>query len=269
MKIRIASDLHCCMWGNKNVEGDLKDVLPHTEDDKKSVLCLAGDVGLYTSYKYNIEPYLVALSKRFKAVCYVPGNHEWYGSSDWFGENDFWKYRNLPKNVHVLIDDFVKIDGVVFIGSTLWTDFDNRNSVAMFHAESRMSDFECITKRIGDAFSRRISPEDTVDRHYNSKKFIFDTLKMFKDKKCVVITHHMPSGLCVTEKFRGDLLNYAFHSELGNDITELGKPNIWIAGHTHSTVNTIIGETQIIINPYGYMFKETNREYNPTLIVEI
>jgi len=268
-KIRIASDLHCCMWGNRNIDEDLFEVIPFTKEDKSSVLCIAGDTGLYSSFNDTIKPYLTSLSDRFKAVVLVSGNHEWYNSSEWYDEIGVWKYQALPENVYFLQDDYVIINEVVFIGSTLWTDFNSRDEIAMFHAEHNMSDFRCIKKREGDDRVLRVTPEDTIAKHMVSKRYIFDALKIFKDKKCVVITHHMPSVLCVDKQYEGSLLNYAFYSELGPEIVTACKPDIWIHGHTHSSVDVLVGKTNIICNPFGYKDREENRNYNPILIREV
>jgi hypothetical protein len=51
---------------------------------------------------------------------YVPGNHEFYGHDiDLTAELE----AAAPENITVLSDDLLVLDGVRFLGSTLWTDF--------------------------------------------------------------------------------------------------------------------------------------------------
>lgn len=55
-------------------------------------------------------------------VIYVPGNHEYFGC-EILSNNKKMKSLAKNSNVHVLINDSVEIDGVLFVGATLWTDF--------------------------------------------------------------------------------------------------------------------------------------------------
>lgn len=76
-----------------------------------------------------------------RPVIYVPGNHEFYG-------HDINLAAELrvaaPENIAVLSDDVLLLDGVRFLGSTLWTDFklhgEGEARFARQHAR------RCITK---------------------------------------------------------------------------------------------------------------------------
>ena len=57
-----------------------------------------------------------------KPVLYVLGNHEFYGSSI-DGAAAELKRLCAGTHVHVLDDSEIVIDGVRFLGTTLWTDF--------------------------------------------------------------------------------------------------------------------------------------------------
>jgi predicted phosphodiesterase len=84
----------------------------------------------------------------------------------------------------------------------------------------------------------------------------------------VVLTHHGVSPLSINEKYRGDKLNYAFMSDLSNDIIDHG-PDIWVHGHTHNSFDYTLGKTRVIVNPYGYKDVEANPEYNRNLLIDI
>ena len=83
-----------------------------------------------------------------KPVLYVLGNHEFYGSSI-DGAAAELKRLCAGTHVHVLDNDEVVIDGVRFLGSTLWTDFmlfgdGGERAAAIEEAQRLMRDFSRI-----------------------------------------------------------------------------------------------------------------------------
>src|SRR5512143_1606393 len=103
MRIRILSDLH--------IDFGTVD-LPHVEAD---VTVLAGD----------IRPGKAALEwirRSFPAeqpIIYVLGNHEFYGNALPKLIDDL-RRMSADSNIHVLENDCLNIDGVRFLGCTLW-----------------------------------------------------------------------------------------------------------------------------------------------------
>lgn len=82
MKIRIYSDIH----QELHREDKLFDI-PLLDDDKNTVLILAGDIDYL---KFGLE-LANRHSEQFKAVIYVPGNHEYYNDSKGkLGEEKRW-----------------------------------------------------------------------------------------------------------------------------------------------------------------------------------
>ena len=53
-------------------------------------------------------------------VVYIPGSHDFYGH---YVRDIGQLPAAAPANIQVLSDDTCEIDGVRFLGSTLWTDF--------------------------------------------------------------------------------------------------------------------------------------------------
>ena len=273
MLIRVNSDLHCEFWTYNKFEKQLDAVIPPMEEDKQSILVLAGDVGLFYKYDSTIKPALSLLAKRFKHVLYVFGNHEFYNSCLLGQNKDILSHRSVPKNVHLLDDDYFILDDVLFIGATLWTSFNNRNPLSMYNGESKMNDFRCIKKSISDTpygRSINISAEDTVDYFDKSLSFIKSALTMdqFRNMGKVVITHHSPSLQSIHERYRGDLLNDAFSTDLSGFIIDYA-PDVWIHGHTHDSYDYIIGKTNIICNPFGYHAVDVNKGYNSRLLIDL
>ncbi len=185
--------------------------------------------------------------------------------NDFFGRIHELKTKlSLPANVHFLENESVDINGVLFIGATLWTDFLGKDFFKMQYARKNMNDFVVIKKADGT----RLMPEETVDLFQESKQFIFEKLAAAEEKKTVVVTHHGVSPLSIHERFRGDSLNCAFMTDLSSEIIDHG-PDLWVHGHTHNSFDYSLGKTRVVVNPYGYKEVEVNPQYDKQLIIDI
>jgi len=197
---------------------------------------------------------------------YVAGNHEFYRGSIKEGLEDGRAAASTFSDVHFLENDFVIIEGVRFLGATLWTDYrlEGHQQMAMFHAQDRMNDHRAISLQRKPW--KRFTPSEAARMHQESKIFIESALKADRQIPTVVVTHHSPSRGSVHERFRGDLLNAAFSSDL-EELIEMGSPALWVHGHTHDSFDYTIGETRIVCNPRGYGTENPN--FDPGMIVEV
>ena len=73
--------------------------------------------------------------------------------------------------------------------------------------------------------------------------------------KIVVVTHHLPTRLVVAPEHKGSRINSAFSTELGEFIVD-SRINTWIYGHSHTNIDTVIGNTKIVSNQIGYTFRD-------------
>ena len=255
MLVRPFSDIHDEFWPANKIARILGIVVPPLPTDKETVALIAGDLGL----AHRQETWLKALSifsKQFLAVIYVEGNHFFYHNDFFRRIHELKNTLSLPKNVHFLENESVEINNVVFIGATLWTDFQGKDFFKMQYARKNMNDFVVIKKPTG----QRLLPEDTVDLFYESSKYIFDAIRDAGRKRTVVVTHHGVSPLSIHERFRGDSLNSAFMTDLSNEIIDHG-PDLWVHGHTHNSFDYMLGKTRVIVNPYGYKDVEVNPQF--------
>lgn len=263
MKIRIISDIHLEFFENDDFELDI------TEDESNTILILAGDICVAAKanrFKYFFKN----VSERFHTVLYVFGNHEFYGSS----------IKSTPEKIEDILEDFTniivlenstfRIDDIVFVGATLWTDFDDNDPTCVFDSKRFMNDFKRIRHGpSSEPWRWRFSPENAYVIHKESKEFIFNTLANGSDsKKFVVITHHAPSSLSVAKQFKGEILNGAYFTELSNEILD-NQPALWIHGHTHFSFDYMLDNTRVICNPYGYKNLDYNKEFNQNMIIDI
>lgn len=249
MKLYILSDIHL----------EFSTFEPFTID--ADVVVLAGDIGKKSNGIFWAR-------EKFpdKEIIYVPGNHEFYGAQR---EDTLTLMRIAAEQckVHLLDNDEVVINGVRFLGSTLWTDFllfgEDSKKDAMYTGKMFVNDFRLIHEGI-----MLFTPLLSTQLHERSLAWLTEKLDTPFDGKTVVVTHHLPSALSVVERFKDSALSACFASNLDH---LFGKMNMWIHGHTHDNLDYVVNGTHVICNPRGYDTYRgiENVHFNPKLVVEI
>jgi len=233
MKIQIMSDLHN-EFGHKPVV--------RTDAD---VIVLAGDINVKTS----AIPWILDVYKN-TPVIYIAGNHEYYhGDLPIIDEQIKKAARNT--NIRFLQNKMTIIDGVRFLGTTLWTDFHfygmELRDYYMRIADRGMNDFATIKYN-----KKRFTSEKSFELHVEARNFLKTHLQRMFDGKTVVVTHHAPFNGAVNVNFKNNPLNPAFVVDM-TDLMLEHEPDLWIYGHTHDTFKDIyVGKTRIVSNPRGY-----------------
>ena len=262
MKVRVVSDLHleCC---------DRGDGLPNLGEG--DVLILGGDILCAHHFKKNgplnriYSDFLNKCVQNFNEVLYIAGNHEAYA----YNYEGSWNVlkEHLPSSIHILENDYVKINNWLFLGCTLWTDFRNGNTLEMMEAGQCMNDYKSI--RITSKY-RKMNPDDTYGFHKKSKQFMLETLKEFQNENIWVLTHHGPSYQSVHPKYKNyGIANGAYVSDLDDLIINNPQIKYWSHGHTHESFDYMIGDCRIICNPRGYYPVEVNPNFNENLEIEL
>lgn len=269
MKIDLISDVHLEF-------GDL----PIENRNDADVLIMAGDICVAEDLHNHAEDDSVHLGQRaeaartyrafFRRVCeqypnviYVMGNHEHYhGKVDQSRDVFLTEFERMGLPIRLLERETLEINGVTFIGSTLWTDFNSNNPISMYECQSMMNDYRII--RVARDNYRRLRPQDTLDEHIKNKNYIKETLKSTKGP-VVVVGHHAPSLQSVKPRYENEFhLNGAYRSNL--DEIMLAHPNIklWVHGHTHEVFDYEIGFTRVVCNPRGYInYERGSHESEP------
>lgn len=262
MKIRYMSDLH--LEFETYSKGEI--VFPNTyfsvpeqEDDAETILILAGDIGLIEK-KHTYVHFFDKVSKQFKAVIYVPGNHEYFHGVLDTGVRKL--RENLQDmNVHVLDNDSVRIDGQLFVGATMWTDFKNENPSIMIQAVGFMADYDVIRAINENGSHLKLRPDRILAEHKKSIAYLHETLA--NSNGAVVVTHHLPSFQSVNvDKWGYDFSNFYYFSDLDEMAYEY-KPKLWFHGHTHDNCDYMIDETRVLCNPRGYIGHQLNYSFDP------
>ena len=257
MKVHVLSDLHL-------EHGDFR--MPEVDAE---ILVLAGDI----SVGVDTITYLNSISSQYKAIFYVPGNHEYYRNN--MEELDKRLMSEAVDNVFNVSRggsaSYVDDDGNVyqFFGKTLWTDMKlfegvhNQDMVdqVCFNA---LSDFHYIQVSKNEKMSVQAFKQLHSEQLYSL--FMQLMYNMDKKRKNIVITHHMPSSRSVQERYEKDILSAVFASDLDKFIEDF-QPDYWICGHTHDAHRYNTGKTEVICNPRGYPYEHTG--FDPELVIEL
>lgn len=257
MKIKLFSDLH--LEFSKNEFDHIH--LAHP-DDAETTLLLAGDIALGTQSKLFIEE----MCKHFKYVLMTCGNHEFYHHDIKKVVKEFydWELEGAPKNFHFLYNDERILDGVRFIGGTMWTSFNNGDLMVMDAAHRGMNDYAKIY--YGDSI---IAPAQILDEH---NKFMEFLVKKFDEPfggSTVVMSHHSPGNILKRKHRLDNLLDYCYFAELEDYIGNADIAKIWVHGHIHRNWDYMINKTRVLCNPYGYWGYATNKDFDRGFIVEV
>lgn len=200
-----------------------------------------------------------------KPVLYVPGNHEFYGGS-LAGTVEELKRLCAGSRISVLDNDAAVLDGVRFLGSTLWTDFmlfgdGEQRSTAMREGARFMRDFERIES---------FTPAQSAQLFARNAAWLARKLAERHAGPTVVVTHHAPSPRSIHPRFVGSPLNACFVSD-AEHLVDGRRCALWIHGHTHDSFDYRLNGTRVLCNPRGYAKHgvNENERFDPGLVVEV
>jgi len=274
MKILVLSDIHL-EFGTFNVPTDIE----------YDVAILAGDIAVpgVKAVHWAARQSTVG---RARAALLVPGNHEFYGQcvQPQIAAMKNATDRCLTHNVHVFDCREGELDGVRFLGCTLWTDFGLRirtpdglvsdPTMAMDACRQTMNDYLEIRTQVYEdqdgAPRPMLRPEHTREFHHAQRAWLEAKLAEPFDGPTVVMTHHAPHRNSLSKEYESDWVSAAYVSELPSHFFDV--PVLWVHGHTHESFDYRVGKCRVVCNPRGYMHcipREENEQFDPRLIVEI
>lgn len=241
MKVQVLSDLHLEFHRDGGVE--FVDSLPTPECD---CVVIAGDL---TNAKGLARSVDLVCKKFDKPIVYVTGNHEYYTADRETVEAILVEAEIRNDNFHWLSNGVVVINGQRFIGAPLWY---RPIPPEKNHLKMSMNDGRMIR-----GFENWVHIENAM-----SIDFFRDCI----EENDVVVTHYLPSNLCVAPCYQNNPLNIFFVCEM-DDIIKSSKPKVWIHGHTHESIKRVIDSTRIVCNPAGYLGE--NAFFKPGLVIEV
>lgn len=263
MRIQITSDLHLNCLGSQLLASQL--IVPAPEAD---MLVLAGDIHT------GVEA-IAAFADWPVPVLYVAGNHEYYGRD--MAETRVALARAAEGTaVRFLDNESVTVGGLLFLGTTLWTDYRLNPKYSqlqlMRHAQFSINDHRYIQYR-----GKTFTPEIALEEHNQARAWLAAELAVPERPKTVVISHHAPHPLSVHARYQDDPVNAAFVSNLSE---LLPQADAWIHGHTHNSFEYNVKGCRVVANPSGYALnrlsartvdelKFENPLWAPNLVIEV
>ena len=258
MKIQYASDLHLEFPDNSRFLRN-NPIVPVGD-----ILLLAGDIGLLDDDTFRVHPFWDWAADHFKQTLVVPGNHEFYKSGD-VGTIKNGCIVEIRPNVKCYYNAVVTIDNIDFILCTLWSHIPNENA---FITQQNVSDFYRI------AYKGRLMTASTFNQvHRDAVAFLKKTMvegdKTANNRKRIVVSHHVPTTLCMANEFKNSRINGAFVAELHDFIYD-NRIDFWIYGHSHRNMPEIdINGTKMLCNQLGYVQSSEHKTFNRQAFFEI
>lgn len=274
--INLLSDLHLEFYPYVYTFDDFIKKVPNLgnkfnkDEANKKMLILAGDIGYPTMDNYWC--FIEDCCKIYKYVLCVSGNHEYYNSEEnkltidqideiiYENKNEI---NNKYNNLYYLQNESIIIEGIKFIGTTLWSRINKRNWKEL---SLSINDYNCI---FIDKESY-LTPEKSTNMFENNLEYIMKEIKETDNKQpIIVITHHLPSNNLIHYKYKNyKILNSAFATDLENSI--LQHPNIimWCCGHSHLPNEYKLNSTLLVMNPIGYKNENKNNKIKEIEIID-
>jgi len=275
LRLQLVSDLHL----ESQPEWQLEAV-PGAD-----ILVLAGDVGSYHSRSLLNEAdfglaRFAPTRGPWRAVLYVPGNHE-------YDDQDFDKaHQHLQAACHRwgitwLEREAVVIDGVRFVGTTLWSDFD-----ALAPAGTNLADDRVVHRQRAFAAAnmyfrqyaffrqgKRVLAAGVRDHALACQTWLRNTLTQPCTEPTVVITHFAPSLRSADPRF-GLVPSTASFCNALDDLLPLA--DLWLHGHVHCAVDYIdtqpragrSHQCRVVANPLGYFHAGEGEQFRPQLLID-
>jgi Icc-related predicted phosphoesterase len=265
MKFILGSDFHLEEEKSHNIPCS---ILPEPDTD---FIVLAGDVGEGFSHIDWLKEASDKYCKGKKTeIIYLPGNHCFYNS--YVGKKEILIKERLENyHVHVINEGYLEVGDYVFICATLWTDFSlfpDRVKEAKMDYQATMID----RKKVKGRGRKKLFENNMQKLSIENIRFIRQTLERFKNKKCIVVTHHAPSIKSIPDELQDDIDAVCYANNLEELILTNPQIKVWCHGHIHHSSDYYIGSTRIICNPFKGMWYEdewANQNWNPSLHIKL
>jgi predicted phosphodiesterase len=259
------------------------------------VLVLAGDIGSYQAgsllTRLAIDDFGLA---RFSPlppaqggagwptpVLFLPGNHEYDGLE--FDEADA-RLREACQRLGIvwLERECVPLQGVRFIGCTLWTDFDALTTrgngtgpapdpvtlgeqLKMREKAFRAANFY-LKKNHALRQGQPMLAEAMREEGLKSQAWLRQALAVPFDGPTVVVTHFAPSLLSADPRYGVTPGTAGFCNSL-DDLLPLAK--VWLHGHLHCPNDYVRQGCRVVANPLGYARKGEQQGFRPSLRIAV
>lgn len=276
MRIQLFSDLH--------LERDPTfEPIIHPGTD---VVVLAGDIGSYQARSrlqdedFGLARFSPRRTQAPARVLYVPGNHEFDGL-----EHDE-AYERLRRvcaylGIEWLDKETVVIDGVRFIGTTLWADFDaiaGQEPDLAKQLQARNKAFRAanyyLSKNTTFRNGEPVLAEAQREMSLACQDWLRAALAARFDGPTVAVTHYAPSLRSADPRY-GVTPGTAGFCNAMDDL--IPYADVWMHGHLHcandyvveGVVDGLARACRVVANPLGYANKGEQAAFQPDLVIDV
>ena len=270
MKIQLLSDLHLEVHPNFRPQ-------PAAGAD---VLVLAGDIGSYQkgSQLADSDFGLERFSPRHgwpTPVLFLPGNHE-YDMLDF--DLAHARLRDTCERLGMVwLEREVRLlQGVRFVGTTLWTDFDALGPAAGQPGATigqqlvaREKAFRAANYYLRTTGSTRagqpLLAQQVRELALECRDWLQQALAIPYAGTTVAVTHFAPSLRSADPRY-GLTPGTAGFCNAWDEL--LGGADLWLHGHLHAPSDYRLGRCRVVANPMGYARKNEQLGFQPGLVID-
>ncbi len=270
MKIQLLSDLHL-------------EVHPHFMPRPAAgadVLVLAGDIGSYQagSLLADADFGLARFSPLHgwpTPVLFLPGNHE-YDGTDFDATHARLRETCERLGMVWLEREVVLMQGVRFVGTTLWTDFDalgpaadDKRATLGQLLKAREKAFRAANFYLRKTGSTRhgepMLAQEMRDQALECQAWLKAALRVPFDGTTVAVTHFAPSLRSADPRYGMTPGTAGFCNALDE---LLPRADFWLHGHLHAPSDYTVGNCRIVANPLGYARTNEQAGFRPELLID-
>jgi predicted phosphodiesterase len=277
MRIQLFSDLH--------LERD-PSFQPLIQPDT-DVVVLAGDIGSYQERSrlpdedFGLARFAPPRDGAPSArVLFVPGNHEFDGLEY---EDAYERLRRVCDflGIEWLDRETILIDGVRFVGTTLWSDFDaiaGQEADLTKQLQARNKAFRAanyyLSKNTTFRNGEPVLAEGQREMALACQDWLRAALAAPFDGPTVCVTHFAPSLLSADPRYGVTPGTAGFCNSLDALIP---YAEVWMHGHLHCANDYVVeGQAggrmrtcRVVANPLGYASKGEQAAFRPDLVIEV
>jgi predicted phosphodiesterase len=241
------------------------------------LLVLAGDIGSYQpgsalpGEDFGLERFSPARGWPVP-VLFVPGNHE-YDNLDFDATHARLRQTCERLGITWLERETLVLQGVRFIGTTLWSDFDalalqqpdTTRALKQRDKGLRAANFY-LPKTCATLRGEPLLAEGWRELGLECQAWLREALSQPFDGPTVVVTHFAPSLRSADPRYGLTPGTAGFCNAL-DDL--LPQAQLWLHGHLHCRHDYRLGNCRVVANPLGYARKGEQEGFRPDLVLQV
>lgn len=258
LRLRVVSDIHL-EYRTKHESDQVVERLIQSADTR-AVLAVLGDVSPNANTR---KRFFERIRPHWREVLFVPGNH------DYWNERRGMQYSDIVNTtmgeetgVKVLQMNEVVIDGIAFLGATLWSEPDRcAHPIVRDFTKIRVAQSAWTGGKLPPSHRLTVNAVSALHRRHRSWFQERIAHNVEAHRRVVCLSHHAPSwSLCDTPNEEWATSYYSNCDDL------VDQAHLWAYGHTHTARHD---DPKLVSNPLGYPQEVTGFQYGHTVHIPI